>query len=181
MYAQNFEPPVAINQNYAILTTSGMWRYYECIYLEGLPPSLDLQYDAGTISASSVSRANNIDILEMEGSARTESDISEVAIVRFYPIDDIAISIKQPSAMGKYKTLSTEIRVDYTTAELDSTLKSTELCIYESNSVYADVYNLTQYALTKSRIQFFGWRIVGRLLKEKPERLTYLVAAGYVS
>jgi len=181
MYNEEFTAIVRITDNYAVLTTSGVWRYYECIYVEPLPASLDLIQDFSSVSASSVSRANEVTILAMEGSAKVETDVSEVAQIRFYPMDDIAITIKQPNAMGRFKTLSAEIRVDYNTREVDPALKSTEIYIYEDNVVYFDIYNLTQYTLAKTRVQFFGWRIVGRLLKEKPEKLTYITAAGYVS
>lgn len=181
MYTTLFEPAVSIDQNYAVLTVGGVWKYYNTIYVEPLPPSLDLINDFGSISSSAVSRANQVTILEMEGSAKQETDVSEVAQLRFYPIDDVAITLKQPNAMGRFKTLSTEIRVDYNTAIIDPALKSTEFYVYEDDTVYMDVYNLTQYTLSKTRVQFYGWRIVGRLLKDKPEKLTYLAAAGYVS
>jgi len=178
---QDFTPAVKIGENFAILTTTGNFRYYETIYVEPVPFSADLIEDFGELAASSVSRANKIDLLEFDGSSKTESDISEVGQIRFYPIDDISISVKQPSAMGKFKTLSTEIRVDHNTIELDPSLKSTEIYIYESGTPYFDIYNNTQYTLPKTRAAYGGWRIVGRLLKAKPDKCTYLVAAGYVS
>ena len=180
MYQPEFSPAVSIEQNYAILTTSGVWRYYNTVYVEPLPASIDLIKDFGSISASSVSRANEVSILEMEGSAKTETDISEVAQVRFYPLDDITITTKQPNAMSRFKTKTTEIRVDYNTIQADPTLKSTEIFVYEDDVVYMDVYNLTNYDINQSRVQFFGWRIVGQLLDKKPEKLTWLTGAGYV-
>ena len=179
MYEQNFLPAVRITDNYAVLTTSGVWRYFNCLFVEPLPMSVDLVYDAGAIAADSVSRANAVTILEVEGSAKTETDVSEVAQIRFYPIDDIAIAVKQPAASGRFKTRSNEIRVDYKTIELDPTLKSTEVYIYEDDSLSIDVYNLTNYALTQSRIQFMGWRICGSQLATRPNTLTYLTASGY--
>lgn len=179
-YSDNFEPAVRIGDNYKVLTIGGTWRSYETIFVEPLPPSLDLTKDFGSISASSVSRANAVTTIEMEGSAKQETDISEVAQLRFYPIDDITVTVKQPNAMGRFKTLSTEIRVDYNTQILDPSLKSTEIYVYEDDTVYMDVYNLTQYTLAKTRVQFFGWRIVGKLLAKEPEKFTFLTAAGYV-
>lgn len=179
-YEQDFLPAVRITDNYAVLTTSGTWRFFNCLYVEPLPASsADLVYDAGAIAADSVSRANAVTILEVEGSAKNETDVSEVAQLRFYPIDDIAIAVKQPAASGRFKTRSNEIRVDYKTIELDPTLKSTEIYVYEDDTINVDVYNLTNYALTQSRIQFFGWRIVGSQLAQKPDKLTYLAASGY--
>lgn len=179
MYNQFFEPSVRITDNYGVLTTSGTWRFFNCQYVEPLPASVDMVYDAGAISADSVSRANAVDIIEVEGSAKVETDVSEVAQLRFYPIDDIAIAVKQPAASGRFKTRSNEIRVDYKTIELDPTLKSTEIYVYEDDVPSLDVYNLTNYDLTQSRIQFFGWRICGTQLAQRPNTLTYLTASGY--
>lgn len=180
MYSQDFENVVDIGQNFSVLNTSGTWRHFLCLYVEPLPASsADLVYDAGAISADSVSRANAVDILEMEGSAKSETDVSEVAQLRFYPIDDIAIAVKQPAASGRFKTRSNEIRVDYRTIELDPTLKSTEIYIYEDDTINVDVYNLTNYDLAQTRIQFFGWRICGSQLAARPEKTTYLTASGY--
>lgn len=179
MYNNDFEPAVRITDNYAVLTTSGTWRFFNCLYVEPLPASVDLVYDAGAISSGSVSRANSITILEMEGSAKSETDISEVAQLRFYPIDDVTVAVKQPAASGRFKTRGNEIRVDYKTIESDPTLKSTEIYVYEDDTISVDVYNLTNYTLNKSRIQFFGWRISGSQLAARPEKLTYITASGW--
>ncbi len=179
MYSQFFEPCVSIGQNYSVLTTSGTYKHFLCLYVEPLPASVDLVYDAGAISADSVSRANAVDILEMEGAAKTETDISEVAQLRFYPIDDIAIAVKQPAASGRFKTRSNEIRVDYKTMELDPTLKSTEIYIYEDDTINIDVYNLTNYAMAQTRVQFWGYILAGSQLSQKPDKTTYLTASGW--
>ncbi len=180
MYQEDFTPITRIGDNYSVLTTSGNYRHFLCLYVEPLPASsVDLVEDFGAISADSVSRANAVSILEMEGNAKNETDVSEVAQLRFYPIDDIAIAVKQPAASGRFKTRSNEIRVDYKTMELDPTLKSTEIYVYEDDVPSIDVYNLTNYALTQSRIQFFGWRLVGSQLAQRPDKLTYLTASGY--
>lgn len=179
MYSQDFEPCVDIGQNFSVLTTSGAWRHFLCLYTEPLPASVDLVEDFGAISADSVSRANSISIIEMEGNAKNESDASEVAQLRFYPIDDIAIAVKQPAASGRFKTRSNEIRVDYKTIELDPTLKSTEIYVYEDDVPSFDVYNLTNYDMAQTRVQFFGYRLVGSQLAQRPEKTTYLTASGY--
>jgi len=179
MYNLSFEPIVSIGQNYSVFTSSGTWKHFVCVFAEPLPGSNDLVFDAGTIAADSVSRANAVDILAVEGSAKTETDISEVAQLRFFPIEDISIVLKQPAASGRFKTKTDSIRVDYKTMELDPSLKSTEIYVYEDNVPVLDVYNLTNYDLTQSRIQFFGWRIVGSQLTQKPEKTAYLVAGGW--
>ncbi len=180
MYSNNgFEPVVRIGENYAVETTSGVEKFFECVYVEPLPASADLQTDFGELAASAVSRANKVDILEMEGSAKVETDISEVAQLRFYPLDDIAINVKQPAANGRFKTKNDDIRVDFTTVELDPSLKSTEIFVYEDDVPYMDVYNLTNYTLEKTRVQFFGWRIVGSQLARQPDKLAYIVASSY--
>ncbi len=179
MYDKDFKNVVEIGQNYSVLTTSGVEKYFECVYVEPLPASNDLVEDFGAIDSGSVSRANKVDILEMEGSAKVETDISEIAQLRFYPLDDIAINVKQPAANGRFKTKNDDIRVDFNTIELDPSLKSTEIFVYEDDVPYFDVYNLTNYTLPKTRVQFYGWRIVGSQLARQPDKLAYIVASSY--
>lgn len=179
MYQPQFSPVVNIGENYSVITAQGSERYFECVYVEGLPASLDLIQDFGSINSGSTDSANKLTILEMEGSSKLETDISEVFQLRFRPIDDCSITTKLPAAQSRFKTRNSEIRVDYNTEERDPTLKTTELYIYEDDTIYMDVYNPTQYTLTKSRVQFWGWRIVGELLPKIPDKYTRIVATGF--
>jgi len=179
MYQKEFVPVVAINQQYSIITAQGTEKFFDCVYVEGLPPSLDLIEDFGSLTSGSTDSANKVTILEMEGSAKTETDISEVFQLRMRPLDDIMATIKLPAAQSKWKTRNDEIRMDYNTEILDPTFATTETYIHEDDTIYVDVYNPTQYTLSQTRIQFWGWRIVGRQLAKAPEKYTRLVATGF--
>lgn len=179
MYSKDFVPVAKIGENYSIINAQGSERFYETVYVEGLPPSLDLIYDGGSLASGSTDSSNKMTILEMEGSAKTETDLSEVFQVRMRILDDIAVTVKLPAAQSRWKTRNDEIRLDYNTEIHDPSLATTEVYIGEDDTIYVDIYNPTQYTLSKTRIQFFGWRIVGRLLSKVPEKYTRIVATGF--
>ncbi len=179
MYQTEFTPVVAIGQQYSIVTAQGSEKFFDCVYVEGLPPSLDLIHDFGSLASGSTDSANKVTILEMEGSAKTETDISEVFQLRMRVLDDIMVTVKLPAAQSKWKTRNDEIRMDFNTEIFDPTLATTETYIYEDDTIYIDVYNPTQYTLSQTRIQFWGWRIVGRQLSKAPDKYTRLVATGF--
>jgi len=179
MYQKEFVPVVKMGENYSIITAQGTEKYFECVYVEGLPPSLDLIYDGGSLASGATDSANKITITEMEGSAKTETDISEVFQLRMRILDDTMIVVKLPAAQSKWKTRNDEIRMDFNTEIYDPTLATTETYIYEDDTIYIDIYNPTNYTLSQTRIAFFGWRIVGRQLSKAPEKYTRLVATGF--
>ncbi len=179
MYQKEFVPVVKIGENYSIITAQGTEKYFECVYVEGLPPSLDLIYDGGSLVSGASDNANKVTILELEGSAKTETDISEVFQLRMRNLDDTMTTVKLPSAQSKWKTRNDEIRLDYNTEVLDPTFATTETYVYEDDTIYVDIYNPTQYTLSQTRLQFWGWRIVGRQLSKTPDKYTRLVATGF--
>jgi len=179
MYQKDFVPVVAIDQQYSIITAQGTTKYFDCVYVEGLPPSLDLIEDFGELASGASDNANKVTSIEMEGSGRTGSDISEVFQFRMRPLDDAMYTIKLPAAQSKWKTRNNEIRLDYNTEVLDPTFATTETYVAEDDTIYVDVYNPTQYTLSQTRLQFWGWRIVGRQLAKAPEKYTRLVATGF--
>lgn len=179
MYSKDFEPVVKMGENYSVITAQGAEKYFECVYVEGLPPSLDLIQDFGSITSGSTDSANKVTILEMEGSAKIETDLSEVFQLRLNIIDDIMVTIKEPAAQARWKTRNDEIRADYNTLQYDPSLATTELFVYEDSTIYIDAYNPTQYTLSKSRVQFFGYRIVGKQLMKVPDKYTRIVATGF--
>jgi len=173
MYQDNdFKPVVAIGQQYSVLTSQGTEKFYECLYVEPLPKSIDLIEDIGEIAADSTSNANKIEILSMEGAAARETDISEVFQMRMEVLDDISVLVKEPSAQGRFKTKNNQIRVDYNSGPV-------EIYVSEDDVIYADVSNTTNYLIQQARIAFWGWRIVGRLLAKTPEKYTRIVATGF--
>lgn len=173
MYDQIEKPPVVkMGEAYSVLTAQGSEKFYECLYVEPLPKSIDLIEDIGSLAADSTSNANKITILEMEGAAARETDISEVFQMWMEVIDDITVTVKEPSAQGRFKTKNNQIRIDYNSGPV-------EIYVSEDDTMYVDVANLTNYTLPQTRIAFWGWRIVGRLLVKSPDKYTRIVATGF--
>lgn len=153
MYEAAFE----IGDTFAVITAQGSTRYYEVVFTEPLPKSADLIYDGGSIASGATDSSNKITILELEGSSKLENDLSEVGEWWGEVIDDVAVLLKLPSAQSKFKTRNDEIRLDYNSGPV-------QFYTSEDDIPYADITNPTQYTLNQSRIQFWGNRIVGRLI-----------------
>lgn len=169
-----FKPVVEIGQNFSVITAQGTEKFFEVVYIEPLPKCYDLVEDFGSITSGSTDSSNKITRIEGEGSAKTETDLSEVFQLRMEVIDDIILTLKQPAAQSRFKTRNDELRVDaFTPPEL------TEIYVYEDDVPYIDAYNGTQYTLSKTRVIFWGWRIVGRQLSKAPDKYTRIVATGF--
>lgn len=179
MYYQDMLPVADIGQNVSIVTGAGTVRYFEVIYVEGLPPSQDLIKDFGSLASGATSSANKIDAIAVEGSAKQSTDISEIGQYRIHIMDDFMLTLKEPAAQSRWKTRQSQIRADFNTIEYDPTLKSTEFYVYEDNVPYVDAYNPTNYTLSKTRAMFFGWRIIGVQLADKPDKYARIVATGF--
>lgn len=173
MYEQLEKFPVAkMGENIEVITAQGTKKYYEVVYVEPLPHSIDLIEDIGSLTAGSSSNSNKITILEMEGSAKTETDLSEIFQLWMEVVDDITVTVKEPAAQARFKTRNNQIRVDYNSGPV-------ELYIMEDDTIYVDVTNTTNYTLSKTRIAFWGWRIVGRQILKEPDKYTRIVATGF--
>jgi len=173
MYNQLEYGPVAkIGESISVITAQGTEKFYEVVFLEPLPKSIDLIEDFGSLASGASDNANKVDILAVEGSAKTETDLSEVFQLWAEVMDDITISVKEPAAQARFKTRNDSIRIDYNSGPV-------ELYVFEDDVIYCDVTNTTQYTLNQTRIAFFGWRIVGRQLSKAPEKYTRLVATGF--
>ena len=170
MYEIPLEPPVKIGENICVLTTEGRKRYFRVTFIEPLPPSPSLVKDFGALSAGSSSGDTKLDILEM--------DDCEVGIFRFFPLDDVECTLKQPKALRRFLTKTKVAVVTPLTKVYDPALVTTEFAVFEDDVPYMDVKNPTNYDLSTSRVQFFGWRLAGEELKEPPEKVSYVVAAG---
>lgn len=173
MYEQLEKSPVAkMGENIEVITAQGTKRYYEVVYVEPLPHSIDLIEDFGSLASGSSSNSNKVTILEMEGSAKTETDLSEIFQLWMEVIDDVTITIKEPAAQARFKTRNNQIRVDYNSGPV-------ELYIFEDDTIYVDTTNTTNYTLSTTRVAFWGWRIVCSLLSTQPDKYTRIVATGF--
>jgi len=173
MYNQLEYGPVAkIGESISVITAQGTEKFYEVVFVEPLPKSIDLIEDFGSLASGASDNANKVSILELEGSAKIETDLSEVFQVWMEVMDDITVSVLEPAAQARFKTRNDSIRVDYNSGPV-------ELYVFEDDTILVNITNTTQYLLNQTRIIFWGWRIVGRQLSKAPEKYTRLVATGF--
>ncbi len=152
-----YEPAFEIGDTFAVITAQGTTKYYEVVFTEELQKSQDLIEDFGSLASGATSSSNKITIIELEGSAKTSSDLSELGQWWMEVMDDIQCEVKLPSAQGLHKTRNDEIRVDVNSGPVS-------FFTFEDDVPYITVTNPTSYTISKSRVMFWGWRIVGRLL-----------------
>lgn len=153
-----FEPVVNTDENVAVLITTGKWKYYKVDYIEALPPSPDLVVDIisesgeTTIAAGGQIKEQSVDVLEVEE--------DEMAQVRFFPLDDVYITVNQPHAKKRHWVKNKTLRIDKLTRIYDPELKTTEIFSYEDDYPVFTVDNPGQYDIGKARIQFFGYKFI---------------------
>ncbi len=158
----SFPPSINIGDTYSIITAQGTEKFMECVFVEPLPHSQDLIYSFGSITSGATDSGNKITIIEVEGSAKNSSDLSEVAQIRMSVLDDIICEIKLPASQSRFKTRNSAIRIDHNTSP-----EETEIYIHQDSTIYINATNPTNYTLNQARIAFFGWRIVGRQIDQK--------------
>jgi len=165
-----FEPRVKIGENLGVYVDK-TWKYLEIFYIEPMPPSYDLLKDFGSLATTISTSDTVVDMLEMES--------DEVGQFRFYPLDDIQIEVKQPKSITRFSNKNTRVRVDKYTQMFDPGMKTTELFVSEDDYPYFVVRNPTTVTLSESRVIFWGYRMVGKVMEERPDRVALVVGQGY--
>lgn len=172
IYQQEFIPPVKPFENVGVYTGGKKWRYYEIFFVEGLPHGEDMVKDFGSIASGASSEETKLD-------TELDMDDNEIALLRFYPLDNILCELKLPRGVSRFKLKNKTLRVSPLTPIYDPSLKSTEFAVYEDERPYMIASNTSGYDLDTTRVQFFGWRLVGNELDSVPDRFTVLFASGY--
>jgi len=149
-----------IDDVFSVITAQGSEKFLSVVYTEMLAPSDDLIQDFGELASGASDNANKITKMELEGSAKTSSDLSEVGQWYMSVISDCCVTVKLPAAQSKFKTRNDEIRIDHNSGEVG-------FFTYEDDVPYFSIYNPTQYTLAATRVAYWGYRIVGRQITEK--------------
>jgi len=170
MYGTEFQPVVKLFENIGVYTTEGKWKYFQVAFIEPLPPSEDLIKDFGAIAAGGSVSATDVTELELY-----ENQIGQY---RYFPLDDIMITVTQPRAITRYSIKAKKVRVSMLSEVYDPSLRSTELYVFEDDYPQMAIENNGPIAVTQSRVQFFGYRIVGDPLPEKPDKVAFVTASG---
>ena len=148
-----FEPFASVGEVVGILTTEGSWIYRVISYAEPLPPSEEgMIKDFGAISNNQTKEDQAVSLIKMRS--------NELGQFRFEVLDNIKVKLAQPKGLARFQSKETIAWVTPLTKQKDPTMKMTEFFVYKTDTVYFTVKNESGEDLTKSRIQFYGWRFV---------------------
>ena len=148
-----FEPFASVGEVVGILTTEGSWIYRVISYAEPLPPSEEgMIKDFGAIENNGTKELQAVELVKMRS--------NELGQFRFEVLDNIKVSVWQPKGAARFQSKETIAWVTPLTKQKDPTMKMTEFFVYKTDTVYFTVKNDSGEDLTKSRIQFYGWRFV---------------------
>ena len=128
------------------------WQCYRIEHLEPIPRSHPFIKDLGNIALNSTSGKTEITELQQRLSP------PEAFQLRFYPLDDIRVTLYIGSADTRFMTVKGTATVDLFTRLIDPDLHSTEVVILTNSNPFLDAANPGDYALVKSRVAFFGYR-----------------------
>lgn len=163
-----FKPVAYPDQNILFLPEK---KAYKVVYVEQIPLSEELVYDFGPLTAGEEKTGIELtDFFEMP-------DL-ELLQLRYIILDDIAVRMFQPGALGRYITKRKHMWIDKRSCLVDPSLKFTEFYHYKRRMLIFEVKNPTQYDTPKARIQFFGWRLVLEELATIPERYAAIPIGG---
>jgi hypothetical protein len=143
--------------------TVGIWvnkvfNFFKVDYIDGIMFSDPLTMDFGAVAAGANTQVTQLALLEMP-------DV-EFGQFRAEVLDDCAALLYQSRSDQRHKT---NVRVaTYTLpgAMSDPDGAAGEFYVHEDNWAYMQIFNQTGYALTQTRVAFWGFRYVCTALPE---------------
>ena len=154
-----FEPFADIGEVVGILTTEGSWIYRVITYAEPLPPSEEgMVKDFGAISNGETLENQELPLIKMRS--------NELGQFRFEVLDPIKVKVAQPQGITRFLTKNTVAWVTQLTKERDPSMRLTEFFVHGGDAPVFTVKNDSGKDLTKSRVQFYGWRFILQDWKE---------------
>lgn len=162
--------PVALPGHNVAIWTGVVWVAYKVVFMEPFPRSNPLVFDSGAVGAGLTANALQLILLEMSDSP------SEMAQLRFFPLDDIRVRLTRGQSGTRFKSQSITTLVDKFTKMDDPCGHTTEFVVLTTDEPFIQVANPTGYALAISRVAFFGFRFIMDDLKVKHERADQIEA-----
>lgn len=143
------DPFALVHENIAIWLKS-QWHCYRVRYLEPLPKSHQLVFDQGILAAGASS--GDVRLINLD----QQTTPPAIAQLRFFPLDDIRVTVKVGVAEARFTTARVTAEADRLSILSDPDLHLTEIVVLQQNSVYV---NCTAVVATNmSRVAFFGYR-----------------------
>lgn len=165
-YQESFVPIAKVGENLCVIKgDKDILGYYKVLYIDPLP---EHTYDFGPAAAAGIA----------SGSTDADNEISnlylddgQLAQYRFYVVDDIEVSIKQPMAKTHWTTKGVKETLTAFTQQVFKGLQHMDIFVWEEEKVYFDAKNPTKYTIYKARVRFIGYRYILEKI-EKPEKFT---------
>jgi len=141
------KPIALVGENLLLLPEK---EYYRVIWIEQIPPFV---LDFGSISAGKKKEDVVIDFIKQSKNF--------LAQLRFAPLDDVLITVKQPG-VGRVKYSMKEaaavVKIGADIIEVDPCLHTTELFQWQDKPCLFDLENVTNYDTPMSRVLWIGIR-----------------------
>ena len=159
--------PIVLPGEIVGIWVNKVYQFYQVLYIEGIPRSDPLEIDFGALAAGASSGVTQLTLLEMPD--------KEFGQFRVIVEDDISALLYQGRADQRHKLENRVATYTRFTQLHDPCGHQGEFYVHEDNYAFMDVTNQTDYALTQSRVAFYGFRYVLEELTEyswtKPRNL----------
>lgn len=153
------------------------WIFVKLDFFEPLVKSEQLMHDFGALAAGASSGTISL----------TELDVHQYnfAQYRFQVCDDITAELHQGSASARFGNMNRVTRITGYNQIADPCGHMTEFFVYEQNHAHMLVTNETDYALTQSRVVFWGYKYNCSLMpnyseKSPPPAYTRIPATAFI-
>ncbi len=135
-----------------------VYNFFRVDYIEGVPRSEPIEIDLGAVAAGAQSAIIQLALLEMP----TE----EFGQFRAEVLDDTSTILFQGRADQRHKLFTRVATYTRFGSQKDPDGHSGEFYVHENNWAFMQAQNQTDYALTQTRIAFWGFRYVLTAAKE---------------
>lgn len=129
-----------------------VYNFFRVEFIEGYPRSEPLEIDFGALAAGGVSAVTQLALLEMPD--------TEFGQFRAEVLDDLSVILFQGRADQRHKLFTRVATYTRFNAIKDPCGHEGEFYVHEDNFAFMQAQNQTDYALTQSRVAFWGFRYV---------------------
>jgi len=144
------EPVARVGEN--VLTVNReLYSLYKIAYVETLPVSGPLVIDGGAIGAG-------VTLAPINTSLVLDMNYGEMSQIRAKVLDDISVSIYQPSGVARHNLKTPVATINAFTALYFPDDEPSELFVYEDQRPVLLIRNPRTVALVMSRVMFYGIR-----------------------
>lgn len=144
-------PVAQIGENIVVFRLD-RYYLYRVLMREGILPSSTMMRDFGAIGAAPAV------LLDQSLQVPLEMDDNHLAQLRWFVQDDIRVTLKQPRATSRFGTKQVISQATLFTPLVDPCGHLSEFFSFEDEYPFCDIANPTPYALSQTRLVFYGFK-----------------------